>query len=469
MTDGLHIEDLTVRYPARREATLSEVSLDVEARRLIGITGRTGAGKSTLALAAAGFIPRVVRAAASGRVLVSGRDALTAVPGDLLGAVGIVFATPSDQLSGSKPTVREELAFGLENLGVPRSEMDQRLDDVMARLGIVHLAAREPASLSGGEQQRVAIASIVAMGPRTLVLDEPTAELDPAGAAAVATMLGELAASGTAILCVEQDRTILARCDRVLTLEAGRITDEPPRPGDVAPLHWTIGPGRPGVSARFDGVAYRYPNGIDALRDVSLAVPPGERVAIVGANGSGKTTLAKHLIGILRPTAGRVLLDDVPIDEAPVQSLAGTVGFAFQDPGDQLFERSVEREVSFGPRQLGRSDGEVAGLIEASLAMTGLADVRATNPYDLDRSLRKLVGLASVLAMDPALLVLDEPTTGQDPDGTQRVGRIVEAMAAAGRTVIAITHDRAFAERWFDRIVVMDAGRVVEDRPRPAA
>lgn len=471
----IDLHELTIRYPGRAEPALVDVSLAVSAGERLGIAGRTGAGKSTLALSITGFIPRVVRGSVGGRIRVDEIDAVTAGPADLLGRVGIVLSSSANQLTGSKLTVREELAFGLENLGVPRSEMDDRIDAVMGRLGIDHLAEREPSSLSGGEAQRVAIAAIVTMGPGILVLDEPTAELDPAGTAAVADLLDGLAATGSTIVCVEHDPTILERCDRVVALDAGRvIADDAPTvalavaeavspPPAEEPLAWTAGPGRRGASVTLEHVGFRYPNGIEALRDVSLRVRAGEAVAIVGANGSGKTTLAKHLDGLLRPTAGRVLIDDAPTADVAVDRLAATVGFAFQDPGDQLFERSVEREVSFGPRQLGWTAGEISALVDAALLLTGLADDRDVNPYDLDRSRRKLVTLAGVLAMDPAILVLDEPTTGQDRDGVARVGRIVHAMQAAGRTVIVITHDLSFAARWFDRTVVMSEGTVVAD------
>ena len=190
------------------------MALAVAEGEWVGVTGRTGAGKSTLALAAAGLLPRVVRATVNGRVALDDVDALTATGAELLDRVGIVFASATDQLSGSKPTVREELAFGLENLGLPRAEMDDRIDGTMDALGIGHLADRDPGTLSGGEQQRVAIASIAAMGPGLLVLDEPTAELDPAGTSAVVDLLGRLRAAGTTILCAEHDRTVLAASDR---------------------------------------------------------------------------------------------------------------------------------------------------------------------------------------------------------------------------------------------------------------
>ena len=516
----LAIEGLAVRYAGRKAPVLFDVTVTVRAGQRVGITGRTGAGKSTLALAAAGFIPRVVRARLDGRVAIDGIATAGAAPDALLGRVGIVFATPANQLSASKLSVREELAFGLENLGVPRSEMDARIDATLDRLGIAKLADREPFALSGGEQQRVAIASIVAMGTSVLVLDEPTAQLDPAGTSAVAGLLGELARSGTAILCAELDPTVLGEMDRLLVLDEGRSVadggpgvalaaaeiaaglkpptlvrlaeatridlarafDEPaiaagllaraatgqPAPQDVpseTPLVWQPGRARPPTQIAIEDLVHRYPSGPDAVRGVTLAIEPGETVAILGENGSGKTTLAKHLNGLLRPAAGRVLLDGAETAGRSVADLAATVGFVFQNPDDQLFERSVEREVAFGPRNLGVSAAEVASVVAGSLDAVGLTDQSATNPYDLDLSRRKLVALAGVLAMDPAILVLDEPTTGQDPDGVARVGAIVEAFRAAGRTVVAITHDMEFAAGHFTRIVVMRAGQVVADGP----
>ena len=202
-----------------------------------------------------------------------------------------------------------------------------------------------------------------------------------------------------------------------------------------------------------------------ALGGVDLAIAPGETVAIVGQNGSGKTTLARHLVGILQPTEGLVRVAGSDVAGRSISAMARTVGFVFQDPDTQLFSRSVEREVAFGPRNLGLAPATVARLVEAALSATGLADRRAVNPYDLGASDRRLVALGSVLAMDPAVLVLDEPTTGQDAAGTARVGAIVDGFATAGRTVVAITHDMELAARHFRRIVVLREGR---DRRRRA-
>ena len=328
--------------------------------------------------------------------------------------MGIVFATPANQLSASKLTVREELAFGLENLGVPRTEMDVRIDSTLERLGIAHLADREPFALSGGEQQRVAIASIVAMGTSLLVLDEPTAQLDPAGTETVADLLEELARAGRRSCASSTTRPSSVRWtdasswtadppsrwttpgsrSRRRTIGSADAADaRPPRAGGLdrpwaslrrgrdrggiagqgesrrwdgsAPRHagprrtavgghaaWSPGDDRAPVRIAVEGLVHRYPSGIEAVSGVSLAIEPGEAVAILGQNGSGKTTLVKHLNGLLRPAEGRVLLDGTPTDRQSVAELARTVGFVFQNPDDQLFERSVEREVAFGPRNL---------------------------------------------------------------------------------------------------------------------
>ena len=541
---GISLDGVSVRYPGRREAAL-EVSLGVEPGELVGVAGRTGAGKSTLALTAGGFVPRVVRARVDGTVRIDGLNALTAHGSDLAGRVGIVFSTPANQLSASKLTVREELAFGLENLAVPRAEMDARIDDVLDRLAIAHLAERDPFTLSGGEQQRVAIASILAMGTSVLVLDEPVAQLDPAGSRGVAALLRRLAAEGRAVLCVEHDPEILAATGRCLVLQSGRAAafDRPGvalgsavqgplglRPPTLVSLAELAGlpperafdedavaaslgglrdsrsralgsprsgPGRqtepaareesgkprpaaPAVEAvsaidwaplRADpiptlaarGLVYRYSGGPEVLRGAEFIVRPGEAVAIVGQNGSGKTTLAKHLDGLLRPVAGSVEIDGRDIRSETVGSIARTVGFVFQNPDDQLFNRSVEREIAFGPRTLGLDDRLAHELVDRAIELAGLASVRSVNPYDLGLSLRKLVALASVLATEPAILVLDEPTTGQDGPGAARIGAIVEAYRRAGRTVVAITHDMEFAAEHFGRVVVMREGQVVTD------
>ena len=204
---------------------------------------------------------------------------------------------------------------------------------------------------------------------------------------------------------------------------------------------------------------------VRALYGVSLHVGPGERVGLIGQNGSGKTTLVRHLNGLLRPTAGRVLVDGTDAASLTVAQLARSVGLVFQDPDRQIFAPSVRAEVEFGPRNIGRSGADLRASVADALASTGLTGSESVNPYDLGGSRRKLLALASVLAMRTPVLILDEPTTGQDARGTELVRGVIDEAHAAGRTVIAVSHDMRFVAEACDRVVVMREGRVVLDGP----
>ncbi len=210
-------------------------------------------------------------------------------------------------------------------------------------------------------------------------------------------------------------------------------------------------------------LTFTYPSGVEALRGVSLSIEPGEAAAIVGENGAGKTTLVKHFNGLLRPGRGSVVVGEWDTRNYSIAKLASRVGYVFQNPDDQLFERSVIKEVSFGPRNLGRSDAESRAAGLDALQAVGLQDHVDTHPYDLHLSQRKLLALAAVLAMHTPVIVLDEPTTGQDANGFAVIGRIVERLKAERRTVVTITHDIDFAAEHFDRVVVMAKGQVIGD------
>jgi energy-coupling factor transport system ATP-binding protein len=220
---------------------------------------------------------------------------------------------------------------------------------------------------------------------------------------------------------------------------------------------------------RLEAVTHIYAaSGVTALDGVTLGLPAGERVALIGQNGSGKTTLVRHLNGLLRPTSGRVLVDGQDAARHTVAQLAHRVGLVFQDPARQIFAGSVRAEVEFGPRNLGLRGADLREAVDEALETVGLADEARTNPYDLGESRRKLLALASVLAMRTPVLVLDEPTTGQDLRGVAIVRRVIEAAAAAGRTVIAISHDMEFVAEAFERVVALRAGAVVLDGPPSA-
>jgi energy-coupling factor transport system ATP-binding protein len=218
-----------------------------------------------------------------------------------------------------------------------------------------------------------------------------------------------------------------------------------------------------GVELAAEGVGFVYPDGTRALRDVSLLIPAGQRVAIIGQNGSGKSTLVRHWNGLLRASEGRVLVGGVEVGRRHVAELARSVGLSFQNPDRQIFAARVSSEVAFGARNLGLRGRALDERVTAALSAVGLTDERAANPYDLSFSQRKLLALASILAMSTPAVILDEPTTGQDLRGRQRVRQIVADLATEGRTVVTITHDMEFAAETFERIVVMREGRVVLD------
>jgi energy-coupling factor transport system ATP-binding protein len=220
-----------------------------------------------------------------------------------------------------------------------------------------------------------------------------------------------------------------------------------------------------GAAVALERVVHVYPNGVRAVDGVTLTIAPGERVAIVGQNGSGKSTLVRHLNGLRRPTEGRVLIDGGDAATRRVADLASVVGLVLQDPDRQIFARTVRAEVSFGPRNLGRRGADLETAVGRALELTGLAADGNVNPYDLGFSRRKLLATASILAMETPVVVLDEPTTGQDARGVERVQRIVRELAAAGRTVIAISHDMRFVAETFARVIVMRDGRIVLDGP----
>ena len=219
------------------------------------------------------------------------------------------------------------------------------------------------------------------------------------------------------------------------------------------------------MKIEIESVSFTYPTGVSALRDVSTSIGSGEAVAIIGQNGAGKTTLVKHLNGLLKPTSGRATIGEWDTRDHSTAKLAARVGYVFQNPDEQLFQQTVRAEIMFGPKNLGWAAARVAAETEAALTRVGLADLATKHPYDLTPGQRKRVALASVLAMDTPIVVLDEPTTGQDYAGAELIGQIVDEMHRRGQTAIAITHDIDFCAEHFERVIVMAEGRILLDGP----
>ena len=503
------VENLKYRYPHADALALDGLNFTVEKGEFIGIVGENGAGKSTLSQALIGLVPQFYNGAYGGTVLIEGQPADTTPIAELCCKVGLVFQNPFNQLSGAKDTVYEEVAFGMQNLGVPREEMHRRTENALKMLDIWQYRDRNPFDLSGGQMQRVAIASILVMEPDIIVLDEPTSQLDPQGSEEVFRTVDKLARSGITILMIEQKiEKIAAYCDRILLLHQGhQIAYDTPqkifsRPdleelGVQAPAFTRIcralGVALPdgsypvtveeaaGLLQRTDALPppalpaesrpvlfeiekleFAYRAGTPVLHGIDLCLD-ARPTAIIGQNGAGKTTLVKLLKGLLRAGSGSIRFRGEDIAGKTVATLAAQVGYVFQNPDDQIFRYNVLDEVMFGPLNIGMSETEAKEKSRAALAMTGLADKETSNPYDLELYERKMVAIASVLAMDPDVLILDEPTIAQDVRGRRCIADIVRTLSQQGKLVLAILHDMDFVAECFDRVIVMAQGRVVAD------
>jgi len=512
----VEVEEVTYTYPNAEEPALRGVTLTVEEGEFILLTGPSGCGKTTLCRCLNGLIPHFYSGEMRGEVRVLGLSTREHPPSELARYVGLIFQNPDNQIFSL--TVEKEVAFGLENLGVERGEMRRRVDWALEVVGLTHLKHRLTNELSGGEKQRLAIASILAMRPRVIVLDEPTSFLDPRAAEHLFEILNLLNREyGMTIILIEHRVDLAVRyVNRVVVMDRGLIiVDAPPREAFTSPKTRAVGVAVPRVlelSERLmkrgiplkrlpltiedlleelqgrlrrgggwgggevkagaaepiievEDVSYIYPNGVKALEDINLRINRGEFVAIMGENGAGKTTLVKHFIGLLKPTEGRVIVDGVDTSQVTVASLARKVGLVFQNPDDQLFAESVEEEIAFALRNFGYSDDIVAKRVDWALHLLDIERYRDSSPFTLSGGERKRVALASVLAWDPEIVVLDEPTIGQDYAQKERLRHFLMQLRSQGKTTIIVTHDVEFVAECEPRVILMAEGRILSDGP----
>jgi energy-coupling factor transporter ATP-binding protein EcfA2 len=420
------VRELSFSYPGAQPA-LRNVSLDVEPGEVVALLGPSGSGKSTLLRALAGLVPHFHGGRFAGRVEVAGRDTRTTRPAELAGTVATLFQDPEDQVVFTR--VEAEVAFGLENVGTPPAEIPLRAAAALEAVGAVGLASRPVAELSGGELQRVCLASVLALSPELLLLDEPTSQLDPDGAA-VAIELARL--SGAAVVVSEhRPERLLDACDRVLFLDEGRLRDGGV-PDAWLPREPVLPHGEPADEAvcRLEEVRFAYDRPV--LEGVSLQVGRGEVVALLGPNGSGKTTIGKLAAGLLEPQAGRVVCE-------------GRACYLSQDPGRYLVAERADEEAALAV------GGDLARA-RAALAQLGLAGHADRHPRDLSSGERERLALASVLVAEPDLLVLDEPTRGIDPVRKDELVRLLRSQAP-GRATLVATNDLVFAGAVADRVV----------------
>ncbi len=516
------LDNVSTIYPGASRPALTDVSLSLERGEMVGMIGPTGAGKSTLCLTLNGIVPQFYGARFFGHATVAGLDTLAHPVHELARQVGMVFEDPETQLITT--AVENEVAFALENLALPRAEIRERVAEALAMVRLDGMERRHPHDLSGGEKQRLAIAAALATRPKLLVLDEPTSQLDPAGRGAVFDTLTALnRALGVTILIVSHAAEEMAEhVHRVLLLAEGRLAASgTPREiyGDVERLRrydlrppqvtavfhavermsqdvaqaglpvrldeglraverWRGRPVCPGDSGAeesdgppgealivADGLGHTYGDGTRALDGVQVEIRTGDYVLIAGQNGAGKTTLIKHFVGLLSASQGRVTVAGRDVREMSVADLARRIGYVAQNPDTQIFGASVEEEVGFALRNLGYADADVAERVERSLTTMGLLDARQAHPLALPRGDRARVVIAAVLAMDPDVIVLDEPTTGQDDRGARAILDVTRRLHSAGKTILVVTHHLHLMPEVAERMLVLTGGRVTLDAP----
>jgi len=513
----IDVAGLNYAYRGREDlAVLRNISFKAEAGSFIVITGRTGSGKSTLCLALNGLVPHSLGGVFTGTVHVDGLNTIKTDMPTLGRTVGIVQQNPESQIIGL--TVAEDTEFGLENLALPTAEIGERASAALAEVGLQNFVDRSPLSLSGGQKQRLAISSAIALQPKILVLDNPTAELDPIGRADVLSTIARLNREyGITIVIVTQELfEILPYADRFIVLEEGRIAvDGVPREVLQAPQQlrdlglklpdiieladalaargiWngpmpctldeaeagirrisaTVQPASSAASesqtnertplVEFKNVRFGYNPDTEILKGINLTIGEGEFVAIMGANGAGKTTLGKHLNGLLQPTAGQVIVDGKNTRENSVATMAGSVGYVFQNPDHQIVCRHLADELSLGPQNLGWPQDKIDAAVERVMAFFDFTD-RDADPFFMGLAGRNLVALASALMMEPRILVLDEPATGADHGMVKRLMNRVAKLHRGGLTVVMVTHDATIVADYAERLIVVNDGQIAFD------
>ncbi|MFO1446836.1 MAG: energy-coupling factor transporter ATPase [Opitutaceae bacterium] len=502
-------------YPNSDRAALLNVSLDLAAGEIVGLTGATGSGKSTLCLALNGTVPQFFGGRFFGEILVAGEDTLNQPIHHQAARVALVLQDPGSQLIAA--SLEQEIAFALENLQVPPPEIAVRVSEALAQVGLAELRKKHPHDLSGGQQQRLALAAAFAVRPRLMVLDEPTSQLDPQSAAEVFSLVRTFNHRfGIAFLIAGHAPEEMAEVvDRLIVLADGRVVADAPahqvytdltllqrhavRPPEVTstfaqlagrglaspplPIHLEEGmerlrrlpPPRAFVPPEtvtepstvpilaIDGVSYRYADGTEALRDLTLAIHRRDYLAVLGQNGAGKSTMIRHFLNLLQPTRGEVRIDGVPLATYSAPELAQRVGYVPQNPDRQLFNASVEAEIGFSLQLLRLTPAEHERRVSGVLADLGLLALRKRHPFSLSRGDRARVVIAAVLALEPEILVFDEPTTGQDEAGARAILDLTRRLNEEGRTVIVVTHHLALLPGYARRVVLLREGRVILD------
>ncbi|MFZ5754425.1 MAG: ABC transporter ATP-binding protein [Bacillota bacterium] len=506
----VEVKDLTYYYPETDKPALDKINLSINEGEFVLIVGGSGSGKSSLVRALAGLIPDFYGGKYGGSVSIAGVELRQMGRESLVQKVGMVFQDPESQLVMTN--VEQELAFGLENLGLPKSLMKRRIMEVAEALSLTPLLKSNTPELSGGLKQKVALASILAMQPDILILDEPTSQLDPVAGEEILTIIRRLNEdNGITVILIEQR---LERCfhlaDRFLVMEQGQIVYNHTDRGEIAkwavenkspfipplaklftvagfseiPLTVkegrkllkavssvsnqefkkeesnprTVSSGKKEPLVEIEKMWFAYENGTEALQNINFKIYPGDLIVLMGENAAGKTTLLKNIRGLLKPTRGKIKILHQDIRETSVEQLAGIVGYLSQNPNDYLFLPTVREELAFTLQNLCLKDN---GKIDKWLERLDLTRYAMSNPRDLSSGERQRVALASVLVAEPQLILLDEPTRGLDYELKNNLGQLLLELQKEGKALLVVTHDVEFAAEFAQEVVLMTQGTII--------
>jgi len=492
MTESpLTIENLSFRYRDHQDNAIDQITFNAYRGEILLIAGASGCGKTTLIRAVNGLIPRSYKGEVTGRVLIYGEDTASWKLSQISQKVGTVLQDPERQILGTK--VLNEVAFGLENLGLPRDEIIQRVDEALTFLKISDLRDRDTFNLSGGEKQKVALAGVLAMRPSILLLDEPLASLDPASAQDSLDMVRRLADDGMTVLMVEHrvEDVLRIRPERVMFMDGGKVRylgalnglskvvnyhevklpaediverakqDKAPAELDILPNASATGSEKEAL-VKFEDVAFGYELDSEILHGINLEIKRGDVIAVLGPNGAGKTTFVKHAIGLLKPKSGRVLVNGQDTKELSVAQIASTLGYVFQSPSHMLFAPTVREELAFGPTNMKHPKDQIDQEVKTALKIVNLSDKEQDPPLALSFGQQKRVSIAAILAMRSRILVMDEPTAGQDYQNYMNFMDSILQMPGF-EAILFITHDVDLAVIYANRVLLIADGRLVAD------
>ncbi|MBD3256678.1 MAG: ATP-binding cassette domain-containing protein [Candidatus Lokiarchaeota archaeon] len=497
MDTVIKVTNFSWAYKASKERLiLDSINLKVAEGEFIGIMGPTGAGKSTLCTCMNGLIPLRTRGWIKGTVEVFGKNTRDLKMSDLGVKIGLVFQDPETQFI--MMSVEDEIVLGLENLGLTREEIRARVAWALNLVDLEGFEHRAPDELSGGQKQKVAIAAIMAMRPKILILDEPTSDLDPHGTLEFFELLKKIKEEFklTIILISHETKKVLDFCDRVILLNDGKIKFDgtkseflkqsllikklgiyiPPEIAKKYPeLDYSVTLSNP-IKSSYEGreiavevknLSYTYPDLTEAIKNLSLKIYKGEFIAIIGKNGSGKTTLVKHFNGLLKSQTGKSYLYGKSIKNYTIPEIAKTIGFCYQDPDHQLFKNTVREEIEFGLKNLKMEESKIDRRYNEIVDLLGLRKFEEMyeSTFYLSKGIRQRLALASVLVLKPEILIVDEPTTGQSYELIQSFMKILQKLHADGRTIIIITHNPYIIAHYAESVVILDDGKLVEKLP----